>query len=396
MARPATTTSVGRSVGRSVPLSSSPWRSCHVRVPDCPTNTAPHRSPAYSTTKHLMSRLLPNPYPQRSHSYQSALPQSHHSSPSTNQRTVTTAASHSHSSSITAWELWQQERCFMASPQSPPPCVLLSPRHWSAPCLTVAAATPPWLTLRPGHLYELAGEAGSGKTQIALSLCVDAAIVMMTTGTSLVAPDSVPPRPVAVAPAPVHAVYLALGSTQLASHAVHRWQQMVRARRSQTLQPAPQQDSTTTTDILQRLVVKPIVHKDQWDDLLLYELEALLQKQAQPSTTPTTTTATSSQHPVQLVVVDSLANLFRFLEDEDQNNNSNSRSSNSETKPPSGGAPSVAIQNRAASFFRLAARLKQLACQYHFVVLVLNQVTTTPVSSADPIQPANSPRLDPE
>ena len=278
----------------------------------------------------------------------------------------------------------------MASPQSPPPCVLLSPRHWSAPCLTVAAATPPWLTLRPGHLYELAGEAGSGKTQIALSLCVDAAIVMMTTGTSLVAPDSVPPRPVAVAPAPVHAVYLALGSTQLASHAVHRWQQMVRARRSQTLQPAPQQDSTTTTAILQRLVVKPIVHKDQWDDLLLYELEALLQKQAQPSTTTTTTTttATSSQHPVQLVVVDSLANLFRFLEDEDQNNSSNSIS---ETKPPSGGAPSVAIQNRAASFFRLAARLKQLACQYHFVVLVLNQVTTTPVSSADPIQPANSP-----
>ena len=119
-----------------------------------------------------------------------------------------------------------------------------------------------WLRLGKG-VFELSGEAGSGKTQIALSLCHRTA---MST-----APNAAGPT----------AVYLSLGPGRLPK-ALQRLQQMA--------------DSSRTHDPwLFRLLTKPILQRDDWTHFLR-EADYLFNRH---------------RETLRLVVVDSLADLVR-------------------------------------------------------------------------------------
>ena len=117
-----------------------------------------------------------------------------------------------------------------------------------------------WLQLGTG-VFELSGEAGAGKTQVALSMCQRTAM-----------------RPMAAA-GPT-ALYLSLGAGRLPK-ALQRLQQMASVSSSHPW--------------LFRLLTKPLLQRDDWSDFL---------READ-------TFFTKHQATLRLVVVDSLADLVR-------------------------------------------------------------------------------------
>ena len=119
-----------------------------------------------------------------------------------------------------------------------------------------------WLQLRTG-VYELSGEAGAGKTQVALSLCQRTALwSASTTGPT--------------------ALYLSLGAGRLPK-ALQRLQQMAN------------ESLSASQPWLFRLLTKPLLQRDDWSDFLR-DADAFF---------------TRHQATLRLVVVDSLADLVR-------------------------------------------------------------------------------------
>eukprot|EP00977_Amphora_coffeiformis_P022644 scaffold11159_cov157-Amphora_coffeaeformis.AAC.2 len=127
--------------------------------------------------------------------------------------------------------------------------------------------TDDWLQLRTG-VFELSGEAGAGKTQVALSLCQRTAMRSM-------------------AAAGPTALYLSLGAGRLPK-ALQRLQQMACVSSSST-------STSSSHPWLFRLLTKPLLQRDDWSDFL---------READ-------TFFTQHQTTLRLVVVDSLADLVR-------------------------------------------------------------------------------------
>lgn len=205
---------------------------------------------------------------------------------------------------------------------------------------TLLPAPAEWLRLGLG-ITELAGEAGSGKSQIAMSLCVQAVLQQQqqqqqhTNGTT-------------------KAIYISLAGGQASlSRIAHRMSQISDARLVQ--QQQQQQHATSqrpSESVLSQILTHSIRNHDDLFTLLREDLPARLQGQA-------LTHPPHHSHPVALIVLDSIADLFRLGNGDDVVD-----------------VDKTAIAQRSYRLFEIAALLRALSDQYGIPVLVVNQVSS--------------------
>lgn len=224
-----------------------------------------------------------------------------------------------------------------------------------------------WLQLGLGTT-ELAGEAGSGKSQLAMSLCVQAVL------NSAPAPEST-----------TRAIYISLAGGQASvARIAHRMQQMAGAEQQHRLQqqemPTPMQpdgcdvvkqnpcqphnpyvttaqnpsigqsdSQQSSQSVLSQILTHSIRNQDDLFSLLHNDLPRCLQQQK----------LITQQNSVALIVIDSIADLFRLGNGEDTNKDSTS------------------ISRRSFLLFELASLLRRLSRQYEVPVLVINQVSAS-------------------
>ena len=179
-------------------------------------------------------------------------------------------------------------------------------------------------------ITQLTGPAGSGKTQIALTLCVDSAF------------DG------------KKSLYVSLGSsidgTWLTKISL-RLRRMVSSNFSCTREQA-QNDShaaQTTHRLLSHVWLHGVRNTDDMTELLEEKLPRLLQQDPE----------------ISVVVMDSIANLFRISED-------------SSSVPIRKQDPQTSRQwkDRSSAFFKIATQCKCLSTVYHVPFIFVNDVTT--------------------
>ena len=167
---------------------------------------------------------------------------------------------------VTVLELWrkaQQNKCSTDNSQTN--SLRTKPVQSTPPHLLPSLGNEnqeEWLQLYEG-VFELSGEAGAGKTQVALSLCQRSALSAPS--------ESVGPT----------SLYLSLGAGRLPK-ALQRLQQMASC-------------SGLDTTWLLKILTKPLLQRDDWIDFLR-EADAFFHRHGQT---------------LRLVVVDSLADLVR-------------------------------------------------------------------------------------
>lgn len=226
-------------------------------------------------------------------------------------------------------------------------------------------------------IIEISGEAGSGKTQLCLSLCLNTimikahntasnpiAIVNTSTCSSITQQHhpNVNKRPYSLISnkhhdttmtktvVVYHALYICLGETTTTSQIAHRLHQMVRERIQ--LQVHPLQDRSISLeeyiqDIMQRIHIKCIHNTEDFISFVQKELEIML-------SVPRETNHSS----IGLVVLDSIAGLYRIPEEEEKQN-----------------FGSKYYVQRSETFFDVASKLKYLSDTYGVHMVVVNQVT---------------------
>jgi RecA/RadA recombinase len=279
-------------------------------------------------------------------SYSGALPQQRPYPPPSlpPQAVPSTSTNNNNIHPQTALQLLQSERAQTATD----PLYLLS-----VPSSTVrqSAPTPSWLQL-PAGIHELAGPGGTGKTQMALTLCLQAAA--SASWNSSISSRSVVSNSIDRNNdnnnSMMRAIYISLSRTNVTKVA-QRLQQMAAA--SCATIASSERTSTCQDTLMNRIGTKCCATTDDLWELLQTTLPAILQQQP----------------AVRLVVLDSIADLFRH--DFDNQNDNAAR--------------------RAALLFRLTAKLQALVTTTKqnrpLSILVLNQVTadfttstTTPTS----------------
>lgn len=167
-------------------------------------------------------------------------------------------------------------------------------------------------------ISEIAGTAGCGKTQVALSLCVTCACSPLKT------PDSILGK----------AMFLSLGEGTTQRMIAKRLFQMVKARKEDN---TANLDDQSVNSILERILTMTIRNQDQFEDFLFQELPIILQ----------------NDPAIAFVAVDSIASLFRAPD----------------------GKQSMGVAERSVLLFRVATHLKKLS-EHHLVpFLIINQVT---------------------
>lgn len=240
--------------------------------------------------------------------------------------------SQKHISPCTALDLLRQNRAFhgmgATATSSPPLHLMRSRENASSSSFSID-----WLRLQPGVIHELSGPAGTGKTQIALTLCIQAAMAAAAATTTALDPhrrrlpgthhDDCNSHP------PIRAVYLALGSTRI-HHVVERLHHMAKSMPS-------------CPDVLQRILTKCCVSVEDLMPLLLKTMPALLDQ----------------ERGVRLVILDCVANVVRHTD-------------------PDAYTP----HQRSALLFQMAAALQNLMAKSSLssdappiTILVLNQAT---------------------
>lgn len=228
---------------------------------------------------------------------------------------------------VTVLDLWRkaQQKKFAADTASANSTMVAAHMTAGFPCVPLLPCVQhhadeqeddEWLQLRTG-VFELAGEAGAGKTQLALSLCQRTALSAGNNhdGNSL---SSVGPT----------ALYLSLGAGRLPK-ALQRLQQMAACcSRRPGEKPS----------WLLKILTKPLLQRDDWSDFLR-EADAFF---------------TRHQGTLRLVVVDSLADLVRddFV-------------------------GRLQLFDRTTWLLAAVQRAKVLAERYQLAWLFINQQTTT-------------------
>lgn len=214
----------------------------------------------------------------------------------------------------------------------------------------------PGLTL-PLGITQLAGPAGTGKTQIALTLLCDCIL------------QSKQQR----------AVYVSLGGSSSHLGRTSKRLATMLASRLETNHTTKDDDgdgddsnnnnnnNDNTTDVflskeyLSRIHVHWIRNSEDLLELLETKLEGLLQL----------------HHPnVSVVVLDGIANLFRGIQEEEEN-----------TPNP--------WQHRATMFFRISSRCKQLSSSYQTPFLIINEATTKIANTNENLPPTHKNQLQP-
>jgi hypothetical protein len=218
----------------------------------------------------------------------------------------------------------------------------------------------PYFTLPVGTITEIAGPAGAGKTQIALSLCVDA-LLCSTNQTTKV-------------------VYIALGgSSNFLQTISYRLNAMIQTRLSNenhnnnnnnnnnkytnninNNNVVDETSSTTTTsaqayDYLTRIFLRWICNTEELMELLQVRLPKLL-----------------GEHSTSVVIIDGISNLFRIQETE-EDVYGNTRTDNS----------SMWHQQRAITFFQISNLCKLLSTQFQSPFVIINQATTRIIENDD-------------
>jgi len=235
----------------------------------------------------------------------------------------------------------------------------------------------------PLGITELAGPAGAGKTQIALSLCADCVRdqeleqnqqqQQQGRGGGHRRTEDGNQR---------KAVYVRLGgSSRFLQIASRRLQQMLRSRiaagshaegqpRSQK-PPLAELDERNVHDSLTRILVHWVCNPEELMDLLRTNLPRLLRK-----------------HPgISVVVLDGIATLFRLLPDEAEQQQQQQQQQNDDTKTNDddneargfgggGGTGSNPWQHRAATFFQISNLCKELSSRFEVPFVVLNECTS--------------------
>jgi hypothetical protein len=199
----------------------------------------------------------------------------------------------------------------------------------------------------PLGVTQLAGPAGSGKTQVSLSMCASSVL------------------------AGRKAVYIMLGgSSNGLVKASIRLESMLAARLQNTpsanmnINTSTRTSSRTIQDLLSQIWLHSVRNPDDLVECLSKKLPSLL-----------------AQHPgISVVILDNIATLFRYQDD-----------------------PGLANpwHTRSATLFQCSAICKQLSTQYQIPFLIINQVTTKlsnsnhPLSSQSQSQSQHSSSLEP-
>ena len=186
----------------------------------------------------------------------------------------------------------------------------------------------------PLGITQLAGPAGSGKTQVSLSMCVSSVL----SGRK--------------------AVYIMLGgSANGLVKASIRLETMLTARLQNTRTPKNNASTSTSTiqDLLSQIWLHSVRNPDDLVECLSKKLPTLL-----------------TQHPgISVVILDNIATLFRYQDD-----------------------PGLANpwHTRSATLFQCSAICKQLSTHHQIPFLIINQVTTK-MSNSNSNSTSNHPPL---
>jgi RecA/RadA recombinase len=176
-------------------------------------------------------------------------------------------------------------------------------------------------------ITELAGAAGTGKTQLALALCVQAVTCKVVTV------DDTPASPQIY----YKALYLSLGEGTTQTKLAQRLEQMVTA----------QQHPLGT---LQRILIRMVRNQDEFLEMLRIDIPAMLQRQR-----------------FGIIVLDSIAGMFRL---------------------PDVMTDTTFVPQRSNTLFYVAATLQRLSEHHPLPILVINQVTALWASKSDAVIPA--------
>jgi RecA/RadA recombinase len=209
----------------------------------------------------------------------------------------------------------------------------------------------PTFSLPMGSLTEIAGPAGAGKTQLALSLCVD--VVMMECRNDTDDQDHSSNNSSHANNEKSKAVYVLLGgSGRFLQTISRRLQQMIQARlendRTTTLQTMVHVPPVADRihDCLTRIFVKWVCNTQDLVEMLRNSLPKLLQ---------------DHEPAIECVVLDGIASLFRFQEYECNKWH----------------------QERAATLFEISQLCRELSAEFQVPFVVINEATTRIVSSDD-------------
>ncbi len=237
--------------------------------------------------------------------------------------------------------------CTRKRPRSVEPITALSmlSQHRSTAEVSSIRTTAPALLqhphwkLLPGTITEIAGPAGVGKTQMALTMCADSVVLKQK------------------------AIYILLGGSNGLGRISHRLETMLLARTnllekvqelrrrkktSDALLPSTHVESSVTLEQidlwLSNVYVQWIRNSEDLMELLSTRLPKLL--------------ATHPARTVRLIVLDGIAHIFRHAEDII-------------------GMPSRQHwQARSVTFFKLSSLCKRLSDQFQIPFVIVNQATT--------------------
>lgn len=214
-------------------------------------------------------------------------------------------------------------------------------------------------------ITEISGEAGSGKTQLCLSLCVSCA---MTTTVPMAILDQ-------TTPSFYHSMYITLGSEGDQSQKIaYRLHQMIQHRIATLLFGRKQlhqnghnfySASTSTSnnstssnhirEVLKRIHTKHVHNEEDLMELIQNVLPRIFQKQ------------NHQQQPIGVLVLDSIAGIFRTNEENNGNMLPNTKSQSS----------SYYYAKRSEKLFTISSQLKSLSDIYNVHILIVNQVTAS-------------------
>lgn len=216
-----------------------------------------------------------------------------------------------------------------------------------------AMSSSTWLEVSSnGGIYELVGEAGSGKTQVALNLCVQTAA--QETYAQCMNPSG----------NEIRSIYISLKGSSFVSRVVHRMNQMAASYTVESNVDAEEHTLSNASTIMKRILTRACTNTDDLFHLLQNDLPSILkagsvngrsERQRQEIGT--------KMNQVRLLVIDSVADLFRGQLDTGNTRNDCRAVDNESAK-------------RAYMLFKFSSILKRLSDVFNpLTIVVVNQVT---------------------
>ncbi len=255
---------------------------------------------------------------------------------------------------------------------------------------------PQWLLLNKsnGHgvITEISGEAGAGKSQLCLSLCVSCVLSTSSNKTRMFSSSSpslslsnTMPSYTESMECPheqssyYHAMYITLGGEGDQTRQIaQRLYQIIDERCFQTHNTSSAPPPTTSNnnnnnvstvkEIMKRIHIRHVHNEDELLELIQKDLPPILQRcNNHNSNNSNSNSNNNHHHPFGLLIFDSIAGIFRTREHSTTNTTTTASSSSSY---------SYYYAKRSERMFTIASQLKKLSDMFHVHIIVVNQVTT--------------------